>query len=397
IAHELAHQWFGDFVTCKDWAHLWLNEGFASYFEALWEEHHRGPDDFAINMSNKAASAIRGGKDQPIVWRSYEHPDEQFDSRAYPKGAWVVHMLRRRLGDEAFWKALNLYLKDNAHRPVETADLRRAVEQISGQSFERFFYDWTERPGHPEVTVEYSWNQDESLAEVDIRQTQKSEVFFFPLRLEFYGAEDSRPFVVTRDVSSKREKLLLPLSAPPTMLIVDPHQEVLMDLTEKKGRDLWEAQLMRAANPVRRMEAAQEVAKKENEATRRLLVDAFEREPFWRVRTAIASHLGELGGERCRDALIAGLKADDPHVRAACASALGAFADADDDELDTAPIQAALAQLVRDGDESFRVEAAAIEAYAEFDPEDLVALATPKLKENTNGDELQAAVLRALG
>ena len=397
ISHEMAHQWFGDLVTCKDWAHLWLNEGFASYFEALWDEHNQGADAFAVNMSDKARSAIRGGKDEPIVLRSYDNPDHQFDSRAYPKGAWVVHMLRRRLGDEMFWQALNLYLTENRHQPVETSDLRRAVERISGQNFERFFRDWTERPGHPEVTIDYSWNEKDGLAEIAIQQTQKDEAFHFPLRLELYGEGSSQPLVVTRDVSTKDEKLLLPMPGAPTMLIVDPRQEVLMDLTEKKGRGLWEVQLTQAANPVRRIEAADELAKKKTDATRELLATAFAREPFWEVRNAIAGKLGKLGGDVARDALLAGLQADNPKVRSACADALGEFADADDEDLDVAPVRAALAAVVTDGDESFRVESAAIAAYAKFEPDDLMAVIAPKLETETKGDTLRSAALRALG
>ena len=93
VAHELAHQWFGDLLTCRDWAHTWLNEGFATYFEALWTEKDRGNDEFLYNMRNKARSAINGGRKLPIVHKSYTGPWQQFDARAYPKGAWVLHMV----------------------------------------------------------------------------------------------------------------------------------------------------------------------------------------------------------------------------------------------------------------------------------------------------------------
>ena len=106
IAHELAHQWWGDLITCRDWAHIWLNEGFATYFEALWDEHDLGDEEFAYNMYRKANRARRGGQKRPIVDRAYERPGAMFDSRAYPKGAWVLHMVRRRLGDDLFWKTL---------------------------------------------------------------------------------------------------------------------------------------------------------------------------------------------------------------------------------------------------------------------------------------------------
>ena len=127
VAHELAHQWFGDLLTCRDWAHTWLNEGFATYFEALWAEHHLGRDEFLLNMSRKANSARNGGKKLPIVHRGYTGAWQQFDSRAYPKGAWVLHMIRSRLGDEMWWKSIYNYTSTHAHQTVETTDLRKSI------------------------------------------------------------------------------------------------------------------------------------------------------------------------------------------------------------------------------------------------------------------------------
>ena len=177
VAHELAHQWWGDLLTCKDWSHLWLNEGFASYFQALWTEEDLGADEFAYDMLQKSRRAIKGGKKKPIVYRNYDRPGEQFDSRAYPKGAWVLHMVRRRLGDALFWKAIGAYCNQHKFSTVETVNLRKAIEQVSGYSFERFFYDWTERAGHPEVELKYEYLSDEKLGKVGIKQTQKSAAF----------------------------------------------------------------------------------------------------------------------------------------------------------------------------------------------------------------------------
>src|SRR5436305_11743967 len=109
IAHELAHQWWGDLVTCRDWAHLWLNEGFASFAEVLWAEHHLGADEGAYLLLQKARPALAGGKERPVVDRRYPSPGSMFDARVYPKGARVLHMLRRKLGEAAFWKGVQRY------------------------------------------------------------------------------------------------------------------------------------------------------------------------------------------------------------------------------------------------------------------------------------------------
>ncbi len=167
VSHELAHQWWGDMVTCRDWSHTWLNEGFASYAEALWDEHARGRDEYAYNMDRKAVRAIRAGKERPVMDRRYTSPDAMFDDRSYPKGAWVVHMLRNRLGDDAFWKGIQRYAMDNQFHSVESYDLRRSLERATGRDLERFFYDWVERPGNPDVEVTTEYVPDSRQARLD--------------------------------------------------------------------------------------------------------------------------------------------------------------------------------------------------------------------------------------
>src|SRR5439155_5533752 len=130
-----------------------------------------------------------------------------------------------------------------AYQNVETADLRRTIEDVTGRSFERFFYDWTERPGSPAVSVEYAWQAEDKMTSVSVKQTQKEAAFFFPLRLEFGYEEGKPPTVVTRDVTRKEEQFLIPLPGPPALVRVDPEQAVLMELSLTQPRDLWVAQL----------------------------------------------------------------------------------------------------------------------------------------------------------
>ncbi len=388
ISHELAHQWFGDLTTCKEWAHLWLNEGFASYFEALWDEHHNGEPDFAVNMWQKARSAIDGGRDKPIVYRAYAAPDEQFDSRAYPKGAWVVHMLRCRVGDETFWKSLNLFLTTNAHKSVETDDLRRAFEQTTGRSFDRYFYDWTERAGAPAVEVSYDWNDANQSAEVTVRQTQDAPAWVFPLQVEF-SAPGMDPVVAEREMTGKEMKISQTLPKRPTLVRVDPHQAVLMDLTEKKGRDLWITQLTDDPSPVGRIRAVREISNDKTDATRNLLAEALKREKFAPVRDELAEKLGDLGGNAARDALLAGVSDPDPKMRRACLNALQHF-----------PGDESVKNAVRDvlvkGDQSYQAEAAAISTYGKIGGADIVELIKPRLGTNSPRDRTRSAALGAL-
>ena len=152
-SHELAHQWFGDYVTCRDWGQIWLNESFASYLQAMWTEKLKGHDEFLYadirDKQNATLDTWAQGIRRPIVTKYYANKDAMFDTYAYPGGASVLHMLRKHLGDKMFSKSLNHYLTSNAHQPVSTEDLRIAIEETTGQSMDWFFDQWLYRMGHP--------------------------------------------------------------------------------------------------------------------------------------------------------------------------------------------------------------------------------------------------------
>jgi aminopeptidase N len=176
-SHELAHQWFGDLVTCKTWGDTWLNESFATFFQCLYFEHSRGKTvyDFEIfdNQSSYLAESRRYKR--PISTNFYADPDAMFDRHAYPKGGVVLHTLRRELGDEAFFAGVKRYLTVNKHRPVETQDLVKAMTEASGVNVQPFFDQWIYKPGHP--VLEWSYSYDESAKEVvvSVKQTQDTK------------------------------------------------------------------------------------------------------------------------------------------------------------------------------------------------------------------------------
>ncbi len=390
IAHELAHQWWGDLLTCRDWSHLWLNEGFASYFQALWTEESLGDDEFRYDMFRKANRARKGGKERPIVDRSYASPGSMFDARAYPKGAWVLHMMRKRLGEETFWKVINRYGQDNRLKTVETVDLRKAVETITGQTFERFFYDWTERPGHPEVTVSYKWNADDHLADISIKQIQDDDAFQFPLAIEFVFDDETEPIKVVREITKKETGLYYPLPSKPSLVRVDPDQSVLMELKEKKGRDLWRTQLTDDLNPVARIRAAIHFGETKSEDDRKFLAESLSTENFWGVQREIARALGEAGGDVARDALLAGLKFENHKARRGCAEELDSY-------LGDEKVIKAVRAIVQQGDPSYYVEAAAIETYAKIGATDAVEVLTSVLSRDSRSEVLRRAALTGLG
>ncbi len=391
IAHELAHQWWGDLLTCRDWAHLWLNEGFATYFEALWGEYDLGPDEFACNMLRKAASA-RGGLalTRPIVDRAYAHPRAMFDSRSYPKGAWVLHMLRRQLGDEQWWAVLNHYATLHAYGTVETVDLRQAVETVTGRSFERFFWDWTERPGHPVVSVAYEWLGDENFAKITVKQTHEGAPFHFPLAIEYDVGGDAAPVRTRHDVTAKETTYYERLDRAPWMVRVDPDFAVLMELEESKGQDLWEAQLLQDPSPIGRIRAAQHFAKSRRGTDCDLLARALAAERFWAVRREIAGALGDAGGNTARDALLAGLAFEDARSRLACVEQLDTFTG-------DAIVTESLRTIVERGDASYAVEAAAAESFAALRPADGLDVLQLALGRPSRGETIRSGALNGMG
>lgn len=390
VAHELAHQWWGDLLTCRDWAHIWLNEGFASYFEAIWDEKNLGAEEFAYNMSSKAESAISGGKDKPIVYYEYSDPDEQFDSRAYPKGAWVLHMIRRRLGDEVFWKAINAYCTRYSHKTVETDDLRRTLEEVTGRSMGRFFYDWTQRPGAPEVKVRYKWLAEDQMASVEVEQKQKEAAYEFPLKVTFDFGPSDPPFSVVHEMTEKKDRFFIPLAKRPTMVRIDPDQAVLMELDVDMPRDLWIAQLSEDKNPVGRIRAAKHLGEVGRPEDIRLLAERLGKEPFWAVQAAIAETLGESGEDEARDALLGAIAAKNAKARAAIVEALGNFAG---DEA----VAKALKEIVDKGDPSYRVEANAIKAFADVADEGVQEFLEPLMSRESDNEVIRGAVMSALG
>jgi aminopeptidase N len=389
ISHELAHQWWGDLVTCRDWAHIWLNEGFASYAECLWDEHSKGPDAYAYNLFRKSAQAIAGGRARPVVDRHYNQPMSMFDSRAYPKGAWLLHMLRRRLGEEAFWKGVQRYGETHRLQSAETYDFRRTLERVSGRDLERFFYDWTERAGSPDLEVTTEYLPAAKQARVTVKQTQTGEPFHFPLTLRFACSGIPKPTEIEYDVTGKELTVLVPLPGPLTRVDVDPEFALLADIKETKGHDLWAAQLLESPSVPARIRAARHFKDSKSEADRDLLTRALANEKFWGVQTEIASSLASSGGDSCRAALLQGLGHNDARVRRACVENLGKLPA--DERTATA-----LKGILDKSDPSLAVCGAALVAYAKQGRKDTVAVLTPWLQRPSHRDVLRGSALLGL-
>lgn len=184
IAHELSHQWFGDMVTCKDWSHLWLNEGFASYSELLYLENSKGEKEFLMEVINNMDAYLKEAKDEyirPIVTKKFLHPDDLFDSHSYQKGACVLHMLRNLIGNDCFKESIKQYLIKFKDKNADTNDFKNCVEEVCKRNFEKFFDQWIFSEGHPELEILMSITEKNKLL-IRVKQIQKN-FFEFPLEL----------------------------------------------------------------------------------------------------------------------------------------------------------------------------------------------------------------------
>ncbi len=175
-SHELGHQWFGDFVTCKDWGQIWLNESFATFMQFMYFEHSRGKNGYDEEIESAMREYFNEARQykRPIMTRMYPNADSMFDSHTYPKGGAVIHTLRRQLGDEAFWAGIKLYLTTNAHTPVESWQLCKAFTDASGVNCEPFFKQWIYSPGHPVLDPQWTWDEAAKKVVVTVKQTQNT-------------------------------------------------------------------------------------------------------------------------------------------------------------------------------------------------------------------------------
>jgi aminopeptidase N len=327
VSHELAHQWWGDLVTCREWSEGWLNEGFATYFEYVWREHAKGRDeaDWELLSDTEGYLSEAGRYQRPVVCRQYDEPIHLFDAHLYDKGGRVLHMLRVAIGDELFWRALRHYVGKHARGSVETRDLARALEEVSGRSFDEFLDRWIAKPGHPELECAWEWDEERKVGTLRVAQKQavtvEAPLFKFEtlVRFEVDGHERDERVAVSEATHAFEFKL----PARPTQVIFDPGDVILKVAKMEKPRALWRRQLEAAKLGVDRALAATALGGLPEPASVEALASALAREKFWAVRVAAARALGRMRRDDAREALLVAFDDAHPKVRRAAAAALG--------------------------------------------------------------------------
>lgn len=332
VSHELSHSWFGNIATCKDWANLWVNEGFATFFEAAYKEHAVGREAYLEELRSDAASYFSEDSYQyrrPIISSRYQKPVDLFDSTLYKKGGVVVHMLREVVGDEVFWKALNVYLNEFKYQNTDARDVQRVFERVSGKSLDWFFDQWLYKAGYPEFRVRHSYNPQTRQLSLDVEQTQMPDattpaVFHLPgVEIEIGTTRGRKTERI--DITKRTERFTFKLDSRPRMVVFDKGERILKKLDFPQPGEMTVFQLQNSTDAIARIIAAEhlkemgDAALFEDERRERIeaLRHALTRDSFYGVRAAAASALAKFKSSEAMNALLEGTKDRDSRVRAA--------------------------------------------------------------------------------
>ncbi len=332
IAHELAHHWFGDLVTCRSLGSIWLNESFASFAHTLWTEQERGEDDLTYQRWRYRHAYLdfvrRTGEVRPLEFLRYSAPGEIYqEETTYIKGSLVLHMLRHFVGDEIFFGALSAYLESHAFSEVDSVDFQRALERHSGRNLSWFFEDWiVGGGGHPALSVSYLWVPERQEIDLTVEQVQGDlpfeDLFRLPVDIQILTAEGAQTHTILLDKWTTQ--VTLPSASHPQAVIFDQGNWLVADIEIARTLDEVLFQLeqgdlaakLQAARQVttdfpRRMSAVEALAE--------LLADE---DAHWGLRQEVALDLGAIGGDTATRALRGALDNKDRRVRRAAALAL---------------------------------------------------------------------------
>ncbi len=359
VAHELAHQWFGDLVVIKHWSHAWIKEGMASYAEVLWFEQEYGSDDAAYYLLGEARSYLDEDASRyrrPLVTHVYREAIELYDRHIYEKGACVYHMIRAELGDELFWKSIATFLTDNAHKTVETVDLLRAIEKATGRNLMFLFDQYVYRGGHPDYKVAYGWDADSNLAKVTVTQTQVSETNLkdlFDLKIPIgFGFAETAAKIFTVRVHDREQSFYFPLDQKPEFVSFDVGNHHLKTVVLDYAMPELKAQLLHDPDPISRLYAVEAITKKGGLEAVKILSAALQTDSFWAVRAEISRNLVTVKLDQAIAGVLLGLKDPEARVRRATVEALS--------QVKTPESYKALKSVVEKGDASYYVEASAL-------------------------------------
>ena len=397
ISHELCHQWTGDLITCKSWAHIWLNEGWATYGAALWFEHRDGEDGYldAVRRNfRRVTGRDKAGQGLPMVSPVYEHPRETFRRAAnpYPKGASILHMLRRMLGDELFFQGVHLYMNRHALGVVETNDFRYAMEEVSGLGLEWFFEQWCYRPGVPELSVDVRYDGKSRELLVDIEQTQHidEQAPAYRFTLPIFVRTDNEDHTFDIEVQEQQTSYRAVLDSPPTIVAVDPYLHVLKKLTVQKPQAMWTTQAIEGPSIAARHAALQALEDVDSPETIELLSSIIRDESQRHtLRNTALDSLAKYGSAKAKAELLS-IASDGVAEARVRSSIVGKLTKLEKDDV------IELLANIAANDPSYATRVAAIDGLAHHEAAEHADLIAQLTDFPSQHDQVRQAALRAL-
>lgn len=385
IAHELMHHWFGNLVTCESWVHLPLNEAFANYAEYLWNEHKKGVEeaDLWSQAEHQQYLGEAEQKQEPLIRYNYTDMEDMFDSHSYAKGGQILHMLRKYVGDEAFFTASRNYLIRYGFGTAEVNDLREAFEEVTGKDLNWFFNQWFLSPGHPNLKIEKSFDNNKATLKVSqLQDSTYTPIYRLPLKVDVWvnGQKTTHDIVVNK----ARQTFEFPATQRPDLVDFDAERQLLGIIEYEKSKPELIFQYQHGEKYMARYEAIIGLENQLADSTVRSLMMGAMSDKFWKIRQVAISNFSEYDGLQFNEVeRIVQSKARidaHPRVRMEAVITLGSFGDNSNDPL----FREAL------NDSSYQVISAALDAYLIGKPDDAVDIA--KRFENAPNNEIVTAV-----
>jgi aminopeptidase N len=332
IAHEIAHQWWGDLITLRSWEHTWLNESFGTYSDYLYTRNEYGADAGAYDLLGKKNQYLNEAHNRyirPIVFNRYNDPGDNFDSHTYPKGANVLHLLRYILGDDAFFRTLSTFLHQNAFKPVDTHDFMKTVKEVSGKNMDWFFDQYIFSPGHAVFEVTKKWDESGKTIKINILQKQDSlpgvPIYTVPVNLGF--SFPGKKVVKEVWLKNKSESFEFVFDQEPLLVRFDEGNYLLKELTFKKssGELIYQAE---NDDVIGRLSAVDELkAYNSDPLAMAEWVKRATSDSFWAVRQAALVNLAKYSGRNYLELIKGAVKDENSKVRQSAVRILGDLKD----------------------------------------------------------------------
>ena len=302
IAHEVAHQWWGDLITLRSWEHTWLNESFGTYSDYLYTRYDRGEDEGAYDLLRKKNQYLREANTRymrPIVFDRYDRPQQNFDSHTYPKGAVVLHMLRFILGDKPFFRTLKHFLHKHEFQAVDTHDFMVAIKEVTGQNMDWFFEQYIFKPGHPIFDISYTWDEASQKVKLKVRQVQDTSkgipIYKIPVIIGIHTPREK--FSEKVWIEQREHVFEFDVKEKPLLVRFDEGNYLLKEWTFVKSLDELLYQL-KHDDVIGRSWAASELNQyKDDPRVVEELVESARGDDFWAVRQSVVLALGKIKRE----------------------------------------------------------------------------------------------------